>query len=104
MDEWIYNIRGCIDRGKCRHFRLLTLALFIGQFVNPEEEKGLVGEHHYLSTIIALLEYMKIWCNIQVIIYRFVDGYTLILNLFNLTRYLYIHLKTLTLASRKGGL
>ena len=47
--------------------------MFIGQFVHPvkgDRVKGVEGGNRYLSLLqISLLENMKIWCKIQVIIY-----------------------------------
>ena len=45
---------------------------FIGQFVRPVGGGDWVkGIEVVILAIITLLEYMKIWCNIQIIKYRF---------------------------------
>ena len=57
-------------------FRLLTWTSFTGQFINPDEdrgwEKGVDGVVIYPSTRLTLLEYLIIWCKIQVIINPFI--------------------------------
>ena len=63
----------------CRHFSLLIWTSFNGQFVHPvrgieDVKKGGGWRVSYLpAASITLLEYIEIWCNIQVIIYRFVQ-------------------------------
>ena len=71
IKTWIYR------QGKlCCQFRLLVRTLFIGPFVQPEGGKGM-GLRRWMGGIVILasckyhLKYSKIWCNIQVIIYRF---------------------------------
>ena len=61
-------MRGYYKRGK---FKLLTWKSLISQFVHPVAVgRGWGKEGHYFSQIqVSLfLEYMIIWCNIQVII------------------------------------
>ena len=66
----------------CRQFRLLTRISFFGQFVYPVDGEGM----GYLglkgvppATSFTLLEYMKICCNIQVIINPFIQPRFMIL-------------------------
>ena len=54
-------------------FNLLIWSSFIGQFVYPAGGggiKGVDGVYNDFSHLITLLEHIKIWFNIQVIIYR----------------------------------
>ena len=54
----------------CRQFSLLTRKTFIGQFVHPVGGDGVKGESLLqLAACFTLLENVKIWCKIQVIIY-----------------------------------
>ena len=73
----MYDLRGYIDNEKfvvnldCQYEHLLV-SLFIQQ-----EGGGVNGDgrrvsffSHLISQINTLSEYMEIWCNIQIIIYR----------------------------------
>ena len=62
-----------------RQFILLIWTLFIGQFFHPlggNDFKGVDGAIVILASCeyYFILKYMKIWCNIQVIIYRIQHG------------------------------
>ena len=59
--------------------KLLLWTLFIGQIVHRVGgngmEKGVDGRYRYFSQLqVSLYEFMKIWCNIQVMIYPFLGN------------------------------
>ena len=69
---------------------------FIGPFVHPVEEEGIkvvwVGIGILASYKFPLLEHMKIWCNIQVIIYSLIQKKHLIGNMSAKTTFIEYHI------------